>query len=181
MIEIDARALRQVEMRLGAMKSKPPTAISRALDRTAINAKTNVSKKSREIYVIKSKDINQALKISRSSKGSLNVTLAYRGERIPLDKFKFSPSNPRPKKPPTLKVSVKKDGMKSLLHAFVADINGSKIFERVGKSRLPIGRLFGPAVPQIVNKEELRRFVEAEAEKTYEKRLDHEIKRVLKS
>jgi hypothetical protein len=179
MIEIDSRALQQVEMRLGRMKSKAPMAISRALNRTATNAKTNVSKKSREIYVIKSKDINQALKITRSSRGSLNATLVYRSERIPLDKFKFNPKKPRPKKPPTLKVSVKKDGMKSLLHAFVADINGAKIFERVGKSRLPIQRLFGPAVPQMVVNEELRQFVEREAEATYAKRLDHEIERIL--
>ncbi|HQB39392.1 MAG TPA: phage tail protein [Deltaproteobacteria bacterium] len=179
MIEIDARALKQVEMRLGKYRSKAPMVISRALNRATTNMKTNISRKAREIYIVKSKDINQALTLKRANKARLSAVLRYQGERMPLDKFKYTPKNPNPKKRRIVKVAVKKDGVKPLLHAFVANINGPKIFERVGKPRLPIRRLFGPAVPQMVGNEELRQFVESEAVKTYQKRLNHEIKRVL--
>lgn len=180
MIEINSRELRDVQRRLGAYQDKAPTVISRTLNRVAANAKTNIGRKTRETYVVKAKDINATMDVRKANKTTLNALIAFRGERVPLDKYRYSPKNPRPGKPPkALKVAVKKDGTKELLHAFVADINGNKIFEREGKSRLPIKRLFGPAIPQMVGNEEVRNFVEKEAIEMYEKRLDHEIKRVI--
>lgn len=180
MIEIDSHELRNVQRQLGAYQDKAPTAISRTLNRVAANAKTNIGRKTRETYVVKAKDINQTMTVRKANKTTLNALIASRGERVPLDKFKYSPKNPRPGKPPrALKVAVKKDGTKELLHAFVADINGNKIFEREGKSRLPIKRLFGPAIPQMAGNEEVRNFVEQEAEKLYQRRLEHEIDRII--
>jgi hypothetical protein len=180
MIEITAQGFRDVQRKLGRYSPKAPVVISRSLNRTASSTKTIVNREARKIYVIKAKDINQALGLRKASRSNLLAVLKYSGERIPLDKFKFSPKNPRPKKPPqALKVQVKKDGYKNLLHAFVANIQGNKIFERAGKSRLPIKRLFGPAVPQMVDNADLRQFVEQEQVRIYENRLDHEIKRVL--
>jgi hypothetical protein len=179
MIKIDARELRKTEMRLGAYKSKAPTVISQALNRVAANAKTNINRKTRETYVVKAKDVNQTMSIRKSNRGKLNAVITSKGGSMPLDKFKFSPKNPSPKSPQTLKVAVKKGGTKELLHAFVADINGSKIFERTGTARLPIQRLYGPAVPLMVGNVEVRRFVEQKAVALYKERLDHEIKRVI--
>ena len=50
-------------------------------------------------------------------------------------------------------------------------------FFRKGKSRLPIEKLFGPAVPQMARNKETVRYIEKEAVSTYEKRLEHEIKK----
>ena len=106
--------------------------------------------------------------------------LKSRGELIPLDHFKYTPKQPRPKNPPkSLKVQVKKTGYKELFHAFVADINGPKIWQRAGAPRLPIKRLMGPAIPQMLGQQNVREAVLQRAAETYNKRLDHEINRML--
>lgn len=178
MIEINTKTIRDIERRLGKYKSKAPIVLYRALNRAASNLNTNLKKETRKRYVIKSRDIK--LDISKASSNKLLATVKSQGERIPLDKFKVSPKVPRPQKPPrSLKVQVKKDGMKELMHAFVANIQGNKVFQRKGKARLPIEKLFGPAVPQMANNKETVRHVEKEAISTYEKRINHEIKRVM--
>lgn len=178
MIEITTKTIKDVERRLGKYKSKAPIVLYRALNRAASNLNTNLKRETRKRYVIKSRDIK--LDISKASRYKLRAEVKSEGERIPLEKFKVSPKVPRPKKPPrSLKVQVKKDGMKELMHAFITNIQGNKVFQRKGKSRLPIEKLFGPAVPQMARNKETVRYIEKEAVSTYEKRLQHEIKRVL--
>lgn len=180
MITIDIEKVKEVEKELGQYKSKAPVALSRALNRAASNAKTNASKKVRENYTIKAKDISSTISITKANRGSLRAVVKSKGERIPLIKFKVSPSNPRTKNPPkVLKVAVKKGGLKALVGAFVANVNGNKVFRRLGKSRLPIEQLFGPAVPQMLGTSTVKEFVESEATKVFDQRLDHEIKRIL--
>lgn len=180
MIKVDAEKIKEVEKQLGSFSNKAPTVISRALNRAAENARTNAVKKAREEYEIKAKDVRGTISITKANKSFLGARVESKGERIPLDRFKVSPKNPRPKKPPkVLKVAVKKNGLKDLIGAFVADIHGNKVFTRKGKSRLPIERLFGPAVPQMLGNQDVKAFIESEAQKVFDKRLDHEIQRVL--
>ncbi|KZL88710.1 phage tail protein [Clostridium magnum] len=179
-ITINATKVKEVEKELGQYKTKAPLALSRALNRAAANAKTNASKKAREKYNIKARDVNSTIKIAKASKGSLRAVVKSTGERLPLIKFKVSPPNPRPKKPPkVLRVAVKKGGLKELVGGFVASINGNKVFRRTLKSRLPIEQLFGPAVPQMLGNVSVKEFIEGEAAKVFDKRLDHEIQRIM--
>lgn len=178
MIEINAKVIKDVERRLGQYKSKAPIVLYLALNRAASNLNTNLKRETRKRYVIKQKDIKLA--VTKASRFKLSAVVKSEGERIPLDKFKVSPNVPRHKNPPkSLKVQVKKDGIKELFHAFVVNINGNKVFERRDKAHLPIDKLFGPAIPQMIRNKETVEYAEKEAIKTYEKRLDHEIKRVL--
>lgn len=180
MITIDAIKFQEVEKELGEYKSKAPVALSRALNRAASNAKTNASKKAREQYNIKAKDINSTINITKANKGSLRAVIKSTGERIPLIKFKVNPSTPRPKKPPkVLKVEVKRGGLKELIGGFVADINGNKVFKRTSNARLPIQQLFGPAVPQMLGTSSIKEYIENEATKVFDQRLDHEVQRIL--
>lgn len=179
-ITIDEGKIKEVEKELGQYQSKARLALSRALNRAASNAKTNASKKVREKYVIKAKDINSTITISKASSGNLNASVRSSGERIPLIKFKVSPSSPRPKKPPkVLRVEVKKGGLKDLIGAFVANVNGNKVFKRTTSKRLPIQQLYGPAVPQMMGNQSVTEFITTEAKKTFDKRLDHEIQRIM--
>jgi hypothetical protein len=179
-ITIDTIKFKEVEQALGEYKNKAPTALSRAINRAAANAKTNASKKAREQYNIKAKDITSTFKITNANKSSLRAIVKSSGERIPLIKFKISPSKPNPRKlPKVLRVEVKKGGLKNLVGAFVANVNGNKVFKRLSKSRLPIQQLYGPAVPQMLGTDNVREFIENEASKVYDQRLDHEIQRIL--
>jgi hypothetical protein len=180
MIEITAKNIKEVEERLGSFRNKAPLAISWALNRAADNVKTNAAKKAREEYEIKAKDIKDTLRIIKANKNSLSAEVRSKGARIPLIKFKVRPNEPRPSNPPKiLRVAVKKTGLKGLVGAFVADINGNKVFKRKTRSRLPIEQLFGPAVPQMLGNPEVKKYIENEAMKVYYKRLDHEIDHIL--
>lgn len=180
MITVDEKKIKEVEKQLGECKNKAPVALSRALNRAAANAKTNAVKKAREKYTVKAGDVRKTINITNSNKSTLAARVKSEGTRIPLIKFNVKPSTPRHKKPPkVLKVQIKKDGLKDLVGGFVADINGNKVFKRLYKSRLPIEQLFGPAVPQMLGTKDVRAYVEAEAAKVFDQRLDHEIQRIL--
>lgn len=181
MITVDTRTIREVERQLGQFSNKAPTVISRALNRAATNAKTNAAKKAREEYIIKASDIKNTITIKKATKNRLATDVISKGERLGLHKFKVSPKNPRPKRPPkSLKVGVKKSSSKELLHAFVADVNGAKVFERVSKSRLPIKQLYGLAVPQMIGHISVRDFIESESLRVFDQRLNHEVENILK-
>jgi len=179
MIRVDSAKLKEVEQQLGSFSKKAPTVISRAINRAAQNAKTNVVSKTREEYVMKAKDVRDTIKIRKATQNSLGAVVTSTGSKVPLIKFKVSPNKPRPKNPPrVLKAGVKKDGLKQILGAFIADINGNKVFERERKNRLPIKQLFGPSIPEMLGNESVKTYVEREATKMFDKRLEHEINRV---
>ena len=52
-------------------------------------------------------------------------------------------------------------------------------FQREGNPRLPIKRLFGPAVPQLFGNESIKEEVAEAAMRKYEERLRHEIGRLM--
>src|SRR5690554_1402652 len=180
-VRVDATEVRKVELLLGKQFKQAPTVIMRALNRAASSSKTAASKEVRQEYHVKAKDVNKTIKIYRASRKKLGALVISKDSKLPLDRFKFSPRT-RPKRPPKggIKVAVKKDGLKNLMHAFLVDApGGAMIFERVGKPRLPIKRIMGPSVPQMLGTERVRTKFFEKARETYDKRLDHEIRRLL--
>jgi hypothetical protein len=53
------------------------------------------------------------------------------------------------------------------------------VFMRSSKKRLPVNELYGPAVPIMLNSPEIVGHLQTEANKRLQKRLDHEVNRVL--
>ncbi len=180
MITVQRNRLREIEKRLSQYTKQTPLILSRALNRAASNARSNASKKVREVYRIKTQDVNKSLKVEFATRHDLRATVISSGGSIGLEKFKTNMPNPSAKKPRVFKAAVKKQSnLRAVLRGFVANVNGTKVFQRTSKKRLPIQRLFGPPVPQMVNNPEVRGFIEEEAVKTFDKRLVHEIKRVM--
>lgn len=179
MITLYDGALKDIERRLSAYPKKVPTVLNRALNRAAATVKTQASKHAREIYRVKAKDVNSTFSLKKSTTGSLSAIVVSRSGSMGLEKFRINAS-PGKSKPKAFRAAVKKSGsLKEIVRAFAVDVNGTKVFQREGDARLPIKRLFGPPVPQMVNNPELRKHVEQQASETFEKRLEHEIKRVL--
>ncbi|MEN8702495.1 phage tail protein [Bacillus infantis] len=178
-VNTDTQMLNDVRERLGTFSRKAPNAISSALNRAVTNVSSNVSKEVRKKYTVKSSDIKQTLSKTRASRQDLHAIVKSKGELLPLDRFKVSPRSVQPKRKKPIKVAVKKEGLKPLLGAFVGEIHGTKVFKRVGKKRLPIRRLFGPSIPQMIENEEVRSFINQEGNETFNRRLDHEINRIL--
>lgn len=178
-VSIDRNMLEDVQKRLGQFEKKAPQAISSALNRALTNVASNISKEVRQDYNIKAADVKETLIKTKASRQNLNAIVRSRGNLIPLDRFKVSPKKPAPKRKAPIKVGVKKNGVKPISGAFVADISGVKVFQRQGKQRLPINRLFGPSVPQMLKNEEIRNVINEEGRETFYRRLDHEINRIL--
>lgn len=178
-VDIDQATVRYVQMRLGEFEKRAPNAISNALNRGMTNINSNIRKEIRKDYHIKAGDISATLSKIRATRGSLSSAVVSKGNLIGLEKFKVSPKTINPNRKTPLTVAVKKSGGKKVGGAFMAEINGPKMFMRVKKSRLPIRRLFGPSVPQMLGREEIRLKIEDEGRNTFDRRLDHEISRIL--
>ncbi|WP_445506703.1 phage tail protein [Niallia sp. 03190] len=178
-VDVDNRLLDEVRNRLGDISNKAPQAITSALNRAVTNVAANVSKETRKEYLIKAADIKATLSKTRASRSTMSAIVSSRSGAIPIDRFKVSPRTVQPKRKKPIKIAVKKGNLRESLGAFVSDINGIKVFKREGKKRLPIDRLFGPSVPQMIGNEEIRTKINQEGLDTFNRRLDHEINRLL--
>lgn len=178
-LKIDAEALKDVQKKLKSIPEKAPNAMASALNRTITNVTTNISKETRKKYHIKAGDIKSNLTKSKASRSNLSGEVSVKGKVIGLDKFKVSPKTVNPKRRQQLKISVKKGNVGRVMGAFISNMSGIKVAKRTTNKRLPIKRLYGPSAPQMVGNEEVARVVTQEAGKTYEKRLEHEINRLL--
>lgn len=178
-VNLDERLLRDVQEQLGSFSKKAPNAIANALNRAVTNVSSNISKEVRKEYNIKASDIKITISKTKASKSNLSAIVRSNGNLIPLDRFKVSPRTVQPKRKTPIQIAVKKNGLKQAVGAFVADINGIKVFKRESKKRLPINRLFGPSIPQMINNETIRNNINLEGKETFTRRLDHEINRIL--
>lgn len=179
LITSDEKMLNDVQNTLGEFHKKAPNAISNALNRGVSNMNTNARKEIRKEYNIKAGDVSPTLKAFRASRANLGASVQSKGGVISLDRFKISPKTINPRRKSPIKAAVKKGSAKSLGSGFVAEINGPKVFKRSGKSRLPIQKLFGPSVPQMLENERSREEIQQKGKETFENRLEHEIKRIL--
>ncbi|MER2169031.1 MAG: phage tail protein [Psychrobacillus psychrodurans] len=178
-VSVDENQLKDIQERLGSFKNKAPNVIANALNRGMNNIQANIKREVRKEYHIKAGDIDVTLRKNRANKSNLSARVLSIGGVIPLDKFKVTPKSINPKRKSTISVAVKKGSSIKLKGAFMADINGPKLFMRVKKSRLPIKRLFGPSIPQMIGREERVDFIQSESVDTVNKRLDYEIGRIL--
>ena len=113
----------------------------------------------------------------RESDGGISVVFGFRGHVIPLLKF-----NTRVNGSGQVVTQVKRSGSAETLNrAFSASMEGHRgVYERVGASRFPVRELYGPATPQMIySNEAVTDAVEEKMAETYEKRIDHEILRIL--
>lgn len=179
-ISVDEKRIKEIQQQLGGIQNKAPNAISRAMNRAVTATATSVSKEIRKRYHVKAGDVKSATTRSRSSASSLSASVRLSGGPIGLDKFKVSPKTVNPNRKSQLKISVRKDkGAGRVAGAFNASINGLKVMKRVGKKRLPIDRLFGPAIPQMAKNEEVSSAAGRRGGVVFEERLRHEIGRLL--
>lgn len=178
-VEIDEKLIENVQSELGDFHKKAPSVITGALNRAVTNVNSNIKKQVRKEYIVKAEDIQKTISKTKASRGDIGAEVKSRGNLMALDKFKVSPKTINPRRKSPIKVAVKKGAAAPLPGAFMSDINGPKLFKRSGKKRLPIKRLFGPSVPQMIGNEEVRTQIEKEGQETFQKRLDQNIKRIL--
>jgi len=134
-----------------------------------------------EEYAIGQNELKASTKhintVIRDGKSSVQVTFGYRGSVIPLIRFDTTVSRDG-----LVSARVLRSNAKTVLdHAFAAQMSGHRgIFEREGARRLPVKELFGPSAVQAfyAHEEAVDKMDEAIRE-TFDKRIEHEISRVL--
>lgn len=177
--QVDPSMIEQVQQQLGQFQSRAPGAIANALNRAMTTVATAVPKEVREEYHVKAGDVSKTIKKKRASRSNLSAEVRSSGSPIGLEKFKVSPKTVNPKRKSQLKISVKKSGAKTVVGAFIANINGIKVFKRVAKPRLPIEHLFGPSVPQMIDDEPRVQRINQKGADMFNTRINHEISRIL--
>ncbi|WP_068775771.1 phage tail protein [Paenibacillus sp. FJAT-26967] len=177
MIEIDGD-MQAAQKAIEDIQRLAPKAVRAALTRAGQGVKTEAGRKIRETYTIKAKDVTQTIKVTRL--GDMGLRLSSKGSNIPLIRFKTTPNSPQSEQPKVLKAAVKKGKKKPVSGAFVAQLGGHVgVVTRVGKQRLPIKELYGPAVPVMLGSDGVREHLEDEAIRRISERMNHELNRVL--
>ena len=194
----------EVEKALGEFKNKAPSVLYNIIKRVATNVNKNISKYTRKRYVIKTQDIKKTLKIKKPSKTDLSAVIQSNGAPLSLTKFKITSSgglNPISMKgipkegdknyPGRARYKVRVLRASNLTkkeHSFMQRMrNGhlalfirKKYVKAVfGKQAQKIKELHGPSVPQMISNDEVMNSINRDAQETYEKRIEHEIKRIL--
>ena len=153
------------------------SALTRAASAGKTVAKRSVTKEyaiNQSEFLARTQNVNHFI---RQSDSGISVVFGFRGNVIPLMKF-----NTRVNNNGQVVTQVKRSGAAAALdRAFSAQMGGHRgIYERIGAERFPVRELFGPATPQMMySNEAVTDEMEAKMVETYEKRIDHEILRVL--
>jgi hypothetical protein len=178
-------------------------AFSRAQSAVRSAATTEIPK----VYAISKTDVRAESNIklrTRKAENEIVGELSFSGFKIPLYRFDVTPKRPTPREGDFIRVSVTKGTTKLFRHAFNAKMQSGHmgVFERVPGKRMndrqgkkqtlnmhtqAIGRyddgadqLYGPSVSGMLENAEVMNEMEEVAIETVNKRLDHEIERILK-
>ena len=180
-VDIAEDSLDRVTKLLAGISGGVYKAVGSALNRAAAAGKTAAKQPvTREYSISQSEFLSQTRNINhfvRDTGGGLTVVFGFRGNVIPLMKF-----NTRVNNNGQVVTQVKRSGAAATLdRAFTAQMGGHRgVYERVGAKRFHVEELYGPATPQMMySNEEVMDEIEAKMAETYEKRIDHEILRIL--
>lgn len=179
-VRVSDAQIERAQLLLRGVRGGAPKALARSINRSVQNARSNIVKSVREEYTAKAKSVRDTISISKASSSKLEAVVKSVSPPLPLRDFQVSPRTENGKRRSPIRVSVKKGNKSSFDKAFVVRTGGTiNVFERVGKRRLPIQKLFGPSVPQMIGNDKVITRISDDATAMMEKRLDHEINRLL--
>lgn len=197
-LEIKEETVRRVEKILAGVPKGAQRAMANAINRGLAKARTEAKKEARKVYTVKAGAFSEGVyvQVKKASAGDLAGYISFNGNKLPLYKFKVTPRSPGSRK--KVHAAVKRGGGGTFQHAFVAAMptGHTGIFERTGKQGIherqkrtkdgkgnrhteKIKERMGLAVPQMVGNEEVVRRMEKEAQEMVDKRVEHEISRIL--
>lgn len=176
-VEADKNAFEEAEKLLAGIPGGIEKATSRALNRALQEGRTAATREVTRRYTVKAKEVRPTFKMHKASNSNLEADLTSTGENLPLSSFSHRPSTDTTGAArKQVRVGVKKGGLKPLGQAF---IHKGRVMQRLGQSRLPVEQKYGPAVPVILNNDEIVDKVVETMGKSVEKRLEHETNRLL--
>lgn len=176
-----ASALDRATKLLAGFPNGIEKAAESALKRAGTSGRAAAAREVGKQYHLKTTDFKKYTKSNQhvSKSGTdITVSLNFRGFHVPLIRFKTSLTGSG-----LIRSQVKRNSSGDILkHVFQAEMKSGHIglFERYGKSSLPIEQKFGPSVPQMMGANtELADAVGKNIEKTFEEQMEHEVLAVM--
>lgn len=161
-------------------EKKVKTASMRAINRAAQAGRTQATKEVRSEYIVKAKTVNSIAKVKKSNTSNLEANIKWSGEMLPIHEFKVTPKrqNNARKNRPQLRVQVsKKSGAATYKGAYVG--TSGYVWKRKTQKRLPVRGILGPAVAFLINAEPVKERITKRTQEILEKRIEHEVNRML--
>lgn len=179
MIEITEDTINKVHTLLSEIPNGAEKVFSRAINRALVTARSEAYKGVTGEYAITRGVIKNYTtdNIKNASAGDTCGVLIFSGKQIPLYKY----TTTKPRKPGKGPVFGGQKTAKLISDAFYINVTQKKegIFKRTSKDRLPIEQLFGSSMRSMVSNTVVMEEVYNKAQETLDKRIDHEISRLL--
>lgn len=169
-IDINTREIGRLADLLRQAAKIEPAAVARALNRTAEESRTAVSRALVAQTGLKYGEVRKALSLWRASSGSLLAAIVARGSYVPLVKFGARQTGKG--------VSAAPWAHRRVFPSTFLIRRYGNVYARVGKPRFPLHKLYGPAIPKELPKDQSRETFYAVAPAALAKRLDHELGRL---
>lgn len=167
-VEVSPKDVDNVTRILQNMKGdKIVKAIILATNRAAITARKAGTQEIRKIYVAKAGNIKSRVALKRDT---LGTTLMIKGTMESVKQFRAT------KQRKGIFVTIKKGNGSLIPRSF--DLKG-RFVARTSKKAFPLKGLYGPAVPQLFGNDAVMAEMERAAMDMYDKRLEHELNRLM--
>lgn len=181
MVEITQEQIDRVNLLLSGISGGADKAFVNVINRALVTLRAKSSQYIRETYHIRARDLkaNSKLAVKNATVTDVEGTVTFAGTVIPLIKFKVDPARPERKQ---VTVSVmRQNGGKRLEAAYVANLGryGDGVFERLTSRRESSQQMYGPSVAHMAANYDVIQRAEAAAQETVDKRVEHEITRIL--
>lgn len=177
---IDDREIKKAVDKLVLVPKKIPGATAQAINRTVTYTVTLVKRETTQIYAVKQGDVAATLKKKKATRGDLRGYVESTGRPIELSKFPYNPKKTG-KKRKSVKVKVRKDnGYQKIETKPSAFTNNSQIWQRKGKDRFPIKKLYTLSIPNMIANPEVMNPIMEKANAKLIERINHEVERRLK-
>ena len=161
-------------------------ALALAVNRTLAQTRAEAIRQAMAQYAVKRKSLLDAIRTRPASASAPSAELTFTGPRIPLMQFIVKPSGPisfkgKPRQGrPQLYVQVRKDGGGPAKGLFVANMGKEPaVYKRKTPKRFPVSAEKGPSIVSMVGNETARQAIQEKAREALEKRIDHEMNRLM--
>jgi Prophage minor tail protein Z (GPZ) len=171
-IGIDTNEIGELADLLLRAAAASPQAVARALNRTVEETSTAVARALATQTGLKYGVVRKALTLWRANAGSLVAAIIARGSFVPLKEFGARQTRKGVSAAPWNKRRV-------FPHTFIIARYGGNVYARAGKGRFPLHKLYGPAIPVELPKDQSANAFYATAPAVLAKRLDHELGQIL--
>lgn len=181
-VSLDEKTLKKARKLLKNIPNGSRKAMVNATNRALTKGRMVVNKGITSRFTIKSTQVKESMSIQKASFSRLGGLVRATAPVTELSRFKLNPNKVTKQRPTSLKVAVKKSGLKPIPGAFIMQTKSGHIgvFERVGKSRTPVKQLMGPSIPYMAKDTQISGEVQKEMINMFNSRLTHEVNRLLK-